>query len=342
LNQKSPSFSPLAAAPELARLQKQIQRSAQTVNLDGSFELGWGLSMICLGSGPYFNLFLPRLIQISPWLSWFNFLPFLGAALGPYAITKLIKRCVTWPRTGYVATPGEITLRQLILLIFYSLVLGTTLALPFVLGMEIYATHQRPELSDVTSRIVWHSIELVVGLAVLIGLRHKVVRPRPVMPTAYDAAIINQQLMQTPTGRQVVRSIKYGLPAMFGGAVLVLGGLAYALFRWHRAPAYLEASWPELAVLGFLVGMNALLYLMGNGATIGQYRWKWLVLVVLLLAPAAVAPWIPNPPAVPISISLLQHVPPVMLTVGFVWCLSGITTLAVFIWRHPLLPPEVA
>lgn len=342
MNPKSSSLAPLTDAAELARLQQQMQRSAKTVNLDGSFELGWGLSMICLSGAPYFSLLLPRLIQISPWLSWCNFLPFLGAVFAPYAVPKLIKRTVTWPRTGYVATPGEITLRQLLGLIGYSLVLGTTLALPFVLGMELYNSHQRPALADATSRIVWHSIEFIVGLAVVIGFRHKVVRPRPVAPTAYDATIINQQLMQTPTGRQVVRSIKYGLPVMFGGVALLLGGLAYALFRWHRAPAYLDASWTELAVLGFLVGMNALLYLMGNGATIGQYRWKWLALAVLLLAPAAVSPWIPEPPSVPISIPLLQHVPPVMLVLGMVWSLSGITTLAVFIWRHPLLPPEVA
>jgi hypothetical protein len=53
---------------------------------------------------------------------------------------------------------------------------------------------------------------------------------------------------------------------------------------------------PQLGFASFLVGTNAVLYLQGNAVTIKQHRWKWLMLVLMLIAPIPLAPFIPYPP----------------------------------------------
>ena len=40
---------------DLAKLQAQMLQPAQNMNMDGSFELGWGTAVLCFGFVPYFN-----------------------------------------------------------------------------------------------------------------------------------------------------------------------------------------------------------------------------------------------------------------------------------------------
>jgi hypothetical protein len=35
-------------------------RPTQNVNMDGSFELGWGMALLCFGLVPYLNAVLPK------------------------------------------------------------------------------------------------------------------------------------------------------------------------------------------------------------------------------------------------------------------------------------------
>jgi hypothetical protein len=86
----------------------------------------------------------------------------------------------------------------------------------------------------------------------------------------------------------------------------------------------------------FLVGVNAILYFMSSGVVLKTHVWKWIVLAIMLVGPAFVAPLIPSPPAQPGTIPFLQTMPPVMLFLGQVWFFSGLLTLILFIRRNPL------
>src|SRR5690349_19093774 len=99
----------LACSPEarnLAELQSQMLRPAQSANRDGGFELGWGVALLLFSLGPYCNAVLPTSIWMSRWTSWIGFLPLYSAAFAPFAIPKLVQRLITWPRAGYVANPN--------------------------------------------------------------------------------------------------------------------------------------------------------------------------------------------------------------------------------------------
>src|SRR5215471_7558849 len=86
---------------DLATLQAQMQKPSLHTNIDGSFELGWGTMLLCAGLVPYFNAAMPTAFWSSPWLAYTAYLPLLCMAFAPFAIPKLIKRFITWPRTGY-------------------------------------------------------------------------------------------------------------------------------------------------------------------------------------------------------------------------------------------------
>jgi hypothetical protein len=96
--------------------------------------------------------------------------------------------------------------------------------------------------------------------------------------------------------------------------------------------------WSDWGVVCFLVACNAALYLMANGVAIKLYRWKWLVLPIMLVGPILLAPAIPYPADQPGLIPLFEQMPPVMICLGLVWFLSGSATLLSFIRHHP--PPS--
>ena len=104
---------------------------------------------------------------------------------------------------------------------------------------------------------------------------------------------------------------------------------------------HMETQWPQLGILSFLVATNAILYLMGNGVAIKQHRWKWLVLPIMLIGPIVIAPAIPFPAIKPELIPILEPFPPVMLSLGLVWFLSGAATLISFIRHNPTPPAEI-
>jgi hypothetical protein len=89
-----------------------------------------------------------------------------------------------------------------------------------------------------------------------------------------------------------------------------------------------------------IVASNGLLYLMINGASIRRYKWKWLLLPVLLIAPLFASAIIPEP-AVNFDLTNVRSLTPVMIAIGLVWFLSGTVTLGVFMRQNPL-PEEPA
>ncbi len=84
---------------ESIQLQNYMLRPGRYVNIDGSFELGWGTAIL-LGA---LSAYLPGLLPNALWAGRLGWLLLLGFALSPYLIPKAIKKYITWPRTGYVA-----------------------------------------------------------------------------------------------------------------------------------------------------------------------------------------------------------------------------------------------
>lgn len=81
-------------------MQQQALRAARYVNIEGSAELGWGTALLCWSVAGYGTILLrPK----SLWVHAILWLFFLGGALAPLLLPRLIKRFITWPRTGYVA-----------------------------------------------------------------------------------------------------------------------------------------------------------------------------------------------------------------------------------------------
>jgi hypothetical protein len=332
-----PSLGNVPELHELARLQARMQRPGQNVNIDGSFELGWGTALLCFASVSYLNAVVPKSIWTSWWTAWIGYLPLLCAAFAPYAIPRLVKRFVTWPRTGYVANPNDVKLIQLVMLMVFGVALGFSLTLPFVLVSEILAAISQPGAQGSLHRIILHGIKLLICATVAVYLGRKVIRKRPPVPAAYDAALINQQLSQSAVGRKHLRLARATLFVMMVGIPLLVCGLVFGLMYLSKSVVrHAEVHWPQLGFITLLVGTNAILYLQGNGLAMKQHRWKWLVLVALLIGPIALSPLIPYPAAESELSSVFEQLPPVMLCIGMLWSLSGAITLIGFVRHNPL------
>ena len=98
MNENVQSLPDASELGDLARLQAQMQRPAQNVNVDGSFELGWGTAVLLFALVPYFNAVVPKSLWASAWTAWIGYLPLICAAFAPYGIPKIVKRFITWPR----------------------------------------------------------------------------------------------------------------------------------------------------------------------------------------------------------------------------------------------------
>lgn len=344
MKEHSQSLPGIPEAQDLANLQAQMLRPARNVNIDGSFELGWGMSMFCLGLVPYINPLLPKSMWASWWTAWIGFLPLICGVFAIYGIPKLVKRFVTWPRTGYVANPGEVKLTQLVMLMVFGAALGLSLTMPFILVSEIREAISRQSATGDMPRILRHGVQLLVCATVAIWLGRKTItKRRPPVPMAYDAAVITQGLKQTPAGRTSLRTVKFTMLLLFAGIPIVVFGVAFGLMYLSKAVIHhAEIEWSQWGVAGFLVAANALLYLMCNAAAIRQQWWKWLVLAVMLVGPIMVAPLIPHPPIQTVTLPILEPILPVMLCAALVWVLSGAATVVWFIRHNPLPAAEAA
>jgi hypothetical protein len=297
------------------------------------------MTFLLLASVPYFNAALPKSVWTSAWSAGLGYLPLLCAVLAIYGIPKMIKRFITWPRTGYVATPNELKLGQLVILLVFGSALGLSISLPFVLVSEI-----RDALSQVGGRgdlrsIILHGLKLLICVTLTVYLGRKAIRKRPPVPAAYDAALITEGVRQTLKGRNRLRLVRFTLLFMFVGVPLLICGVVFGLVYFSKAVMrHMEVQWPQLGMVSLLVASNAVLYLMSNGLALKQHRWKWLVLVIMLLGPLVAAPAIPYPSAQPQLVPLLEQLPPVTLCVALVWVVSGAATLMGFIRHNP--PPS--
>jgi hypothetical protein len=101
----------------------------------------------------------------------------------------------------------------------------------------------------------------------------------------------------------------------------------------HSAPVAPGTLTPITRILLIAMGpVNALLYLMMNAVSIREHRWKWPLLVLLALGPAAFALWVPG--------DYIEVSRPATLFVGLVCLSSGIITLVSFLRHHPATTAE--
>jgi hypothetical protein len=339
-------------AHELAQLQAQMQRPARNINADGGFELGWGTALLFFGLGSYLSVILPKSVWASPVGPWIGYVPLSCAAFAPYAIPKIIKRAITWPRTGYVANPQDLKFTQLLLLMIFGLALGYCLSMPFILFSEISEVLNRSGPHRDSHTIILQAIKLLICVILAIYLGRKVIRKPPPVASAYDAAIIGQN----PAGRKRLRAVKIALFALFFGVPILVAGLVFGLMYWSNSKLHnvtgqaalsrgmatfngqslTETHWSQWGMPSFLVAANAMLYLMGSGVVMKEHRWKWLMLAIMIIGPIVVAPLIPFPVPQIGLMPILEPLPPVMLTLGLTWFVSGAVTLILFIRRNPL------
>jgi membrane-associated protease RseP (regulator of RpoE activity) len=112
---------------------------------------------------------------------------------------------------------------------------------------------------------------------------------------------------------------------------LITFGMVFGLACVSRMSIRSEPlSFSRLGMLTVLVASNALLYAMANGALFQKYRWKWLLLVVMVLAPLGTSMTVAGQGWVELS-------KPVILTASLVWLVSGLATLVAYL-RHTSPP----
>ena len=328
---------------EIQNIHKtMMQPSAKQANFDGSFSLGWGSSLFCFGMVAYLNPILPKSVWASWWTAWIGYAPLLCAVFAVYGIPKLVKHCITWPRTGYVALPNEVKLRQLILLMIFGGALGFSLALLPILFFEIRdAIHHTGPQSGLPT-IIWHGAKLLLCLALVIFLWRKVITRRPLPPAAVDAEQIKQAFSKTPEGRKVLVGVRLSLTVLFVGLPLLFLGLVVCIFSLSRGLIRIsEFHWPQLGLMGLFLASNAMMYLMSNALGIKQQWWKWLVLALMIMGPIGVLATVPFPTSPPDMKPVLELFPPqLMLFLGLAWVLSGLISLICFVRQHPLPAPD--
>ncbi len=104
--------------------------------------------------------------------------------------------------------------------------------------------------------------------------------------------------------------------------------------QWQpSAPAEPGTLSPMAKVLLLGLGpLYALLYLMLNAVSIREHRWKWLLVVLLVLGSLAIGWWVPG--------NYFERSRPLILFLGLVCFISGGVTLISFLRHHPVPPVE--
>jgi hypothetical protein len=94
-------------------VQKQAWSAGGYVNVEGSADLSWGTALLCWSMVGYaVRIFHPR----SLWGHVILRLIFLFGLLAPLLLPGVIRKHITWPRTGYMAYLRDTKSRVIIVL----------------------------------------------------------------------------------------------------------------------------------------------------------------------------------------------------------------------------------
>ena len=85
-------------------------------------------------------------------------------------------------------------------------------------------------------------------------------------------------------------------------------------------------------MLAVLIVSNTILYLMLNAVSIREHRWKWLLLILIVLGPAGICYFVPG--------NFIELSRPVTLFLGLAGLISGGVTLRSFLRHHQPPAPE--
>ncbi|MGZ4972689.1 MAG: hypothetical protein ACXWDN_08015, partial [Limisphaerales bacterium] len=122
--------------------REYMQRPARAVNIEGSVELAWGI--FCLAGT--LSIYLGSLQPRPPWVSSISWVLLATMCLAPLLVPKLVKRLITWPRSGYVALDPKNTR--------LARTMGLVLGAVFAIGFSILGIAERQHSSLTTKAIV--------------------------------------------------------------------------------------------------------------------------------------------------------------------------------------------
>jgi len=121
-------------------IESYMKRPARYSNVDGTIEMSFGLIALGLATVPYVHAALPK---DSVWLHGFGFFMSFYLVLAPFFCVgyfgpKVIKKYITYPRTGYMTyrcQRGSTRLRKT-LIFFVSLVIAVVISALLVRGLR--------------------------------------------------------------------------------------------------------------------------------------------------------------------------------------------------------------
>lgn len=307
--------------------REYMQRPARAINMDGSFELGWGVFCLSGALSIYVGSLRPRPAWVSP-VSW---VLMLTMCLAPLLIPKLVKKFITWPRSGYVAFDPKKTRLARTSGLVLGAVIGAGLAMLWV------AERQHSSIKGIVAALAGVLVLWVVFACFRVKKECDTAfaGQQPVVPPSI-AAKVTEPPVTVPNEkmkRQIRISLFATLLAIFVIAPCVFGGIIYCWLHFalnHHARLNLTQ---QISTMMALI-CNPLLYLMINAVAVKDYKWKWIGFALLALGPLTIVTVLPevweelSKPnvAVPNTLSFF---------ISAVWLISGALTLALFMIRHP-------
>jgi MFS family permease len=329
-----------------ASLSDYSLRPARYCNIDGSSEIGWGAFLLCMALSSYTHILFPGSSGWTHALAWFLF----GCgAFAPLLAPRLIKRSVTWRRTGYVA---YLRGRTFWIGISVSFLTAGGLSyylsrfrLPGMIAMSrVNATGHTntatpaPAPAQVAMLAVF-GLLLCAAIALYLIRRGKRKFAEPVSPEEMvKRAAAKPRSIRYALSLFLYRACGGNIPRLTGTVIILMFtliplALAGAIFTF----AYIDdsilhpgaASFSRVGMWTLMVASNTILYLMMVAANLKQQAWKWPVLSLMALGSLAIGLFA--------SDNYIEASRPLMLFLGLVWTASGAGTLAAYI-RHTHTP----
>jgi len=335
--------------PSSADILQYTLRPGQYCNVDGSVEIGWGLMCACFGISSYVTLLAP-----SPTVWWHGvqWLFFVCGALGPLLAPKIIKRLLTFPRTGYVAYQKG---KAFWLTIVTSVVIGAAVSVWVARHVTLAmrgATVARPASAAPVVGVtpgqllaLFVLICLTAGVFVIYLVERARQKGRPAggaaeLPPSVAAVLIKwgQELGALQfwfrggkLQRRTTTSVK--ILILFYGIMLLLAAPILGLIYLSELVAHPgAASFTRMELLALFVPCNAILYLMMVASGLKEHAWKLPWCGLLVFGSLAVGVFLPA--------NFIGGSRPLLLFLGMVWLGSGLATLFSYLRRAPV--PDAA
>ncbi len=324
-------------------IQEYSLRPGRYVNIDGSFELGWGMMLFLFALSHYLTIVFPR---PSIWTKGLGALLFICAALGPMLAPKAIKRFITWPRTGYVAfRRGKVFWIAIITGAFVSAVVSLWIVrreMPEFRAKAGILAAPTPQGAGVSVPSPGQEAVLaaLISLIVAVFATYWVLRLRKRNRAEPDAVQPDHGGPQGPAwmkpsfaallSRLFAGTIKQMTWAfvllMLVGVPLVLGAGIFGLACLDEAIVHPGAiSLRRAENLTLFAGSNAILYLMGMASHLKEHPWKLPWCALLVLGSMAIGIFLPD--------NFSAGAQPIMLFLGIAWLASGAATLFSYLRR---------